>query len=167
MHSKAHGSGIFTAESFFINFGPNPSHGPNLANFLKKIAPLGALQGLSLETSLLLIPAVLYLIYVDSQGVGAFGHRDLSLTLLLAFSGVVTALPLLMFARAARAISLTLLGILQYIAPTVQFLLGIFLYNEPFTMTLLVGFSLIWLALLIFTLEGIREYRMVTSVPAR
>jgi chloramphenicol-sensitive protein RarD len=134
---------------------------------IKKIAPLGALQGLSLETSLLLIPAVLYLIYVDSQGLGAFGHRDLSLTLLLAFSGVVTALPLLMFARAARAISLTLLGILQYIAPTVQFLLGIFLYNEPFTMTLLVGFSLIWLALLIFTLEGIREHRMVTSVPAR
>jgi chloramphenicol-sensitive protein RarD len=126
---------------------------------IKKIAPLGALQGLSLETSLLLIPAVLFLLYLNSQGEGSFGQRDLSLTLLLAFSGVVTALPLLMFSRAARAISLTLLGILQYIAPTVQFLLGIFLYNEPFTLTLLAGFALIWLALLVFTLEGIRERR--------
>jgi chloramphenicol-sensitive protein RarD len=83
----------------------------------------------------------------------------LNVTLLLAFAGVITALPLLLFGLAARSIPLTMLGILQYIAPTVQFLLGIFLYQEPFTVTRLVGFSIIWLALLIFTVEGLYERR--------
>lgn len=136
-----------------------------LYGLIKKIAPLGALQGLSLETGLLFIPAALYLLFLDFQGAGAFGQVSLSVTILLAFAGIITATPLLLFARAARAISLTLLGILQYIAPTVQFLLGVFLYNEPFTLTRLVGFSIIWIALLIFTFEGLNERRKrITSV---
>lgn len=126
---------------------------------IKKIAPLGSLHGLSLETGILFIPAVLYLLYAESQAIGSFGNLGWDITLLLAFSGVITALPLLLFARSARMIPLTLLGILQYIAPTVQFLLGIFLYQEPFTLTRLVGFAIIWLALLIFTLEGIYHQR--------
>jgi chloramphenicol-sensitive protein RarD len=136
-----------------------------LYGLIKKIAPLGALQGLSLETGLLFIPAALYLLFLDFQGAGAFGRVSLSVTILLALAGIITATPLLLFARAARAISLTLLGILQYIAPTVQFLLGVFLYNEPFTLTRLVGFSIIWIALLIFTFEGLNERRKrITSV---
>jgi chloramphenicol-sensitive protein RarD len=136
-----------------------------LYGLIKKIAPLGALQGLSLETGLLFIPAALYLLFLDFQGAGAFGQVSLSVTILLALAGIITATPLLLFARAARAISLTLLGILQYIAPTVQFLLGVFLYNEPFTLTRLVGFSIIWIALLIFTFEGLNERRKrITSV---
>jgi chloramphenicol-sensitive protein RarD len=90
----------------------------------------------------------------------------LNVTLLLALAGVITALPLLLFGLAARSIPLTLLGILQYIAPTVQFLLGIFLYQEPFTVTRLVGFSIIWMALLIFTVEGLYERRKrIASAP--
>jgi chloramphenicol-sensitive protein RarD len=133
---------------------------------IKKIAPLGSLHGLSLETGIIFIPALLYLLYAESQGNGSFGHLGLNVTLLLALAGVITALPLLLFGLAARSIPLTMLGILQYIAPTVQFLLGIFLYQEPFTATRLVGFSIIWLALLIFTVEGMYERRKrIASAP--
>jgi chloramphenicol-sensitive protein RarD len=125
----------------------------------KKISPLNALHGLTLETGILFIPALLYLLFAESRASGSFGHLGMNVTILLAFSGVVTALPLLLFTRAARSIPLSLLGILQYIAPTIQFLLGIFLYQEPFTLTRLVGFAIIWLALAIFTLEGIYERR--------
>jgi len=133
---------------------------------IKKIAPLGSLHGLTLETGIIFIPALLFLLYAESQGNGSFGHLRLNVTLLLAFAGVITALPLLLFGLAARSIPLTMLGILQYIAPTVQFLLGIFLYQEPFTATRLVGFSIIWLALLIFTVEGLYERRKrIASAP--
>ena len=95
---------------------------------------------------------------------GSFGHADLSINLLLIFTGVATGLPLLMFAAAAPRIPLTTIGILQYLAPTIQFLLGIFLYGEPFTPTRLVGFSLIWLALLIYTIEGVVERRRTAAL---
>lgn len=130
---------------------------------LKKIAPLGSLYGLTLETSVVFLPALMYLFYVESQGTGAFGHAGWQVNLLLALSGVVTALPLLMFATAARAIPLSLVGILQYIAPTSQFLLGVLVFDEPFSQARLVGFSIIWLALLIFTLEGVLVRRKSTA----
>jgi len=126
---------------------------------IKKIAPLGAVDSLFMETGIIFLPALLYLLFSENQGGGAFGHFGWEITILLVFSGVVTAFPLLLFGRAARSIPLSLLGILQYIAPTVQFLLGIYLYQEPFTLTLLVGFAIIWIALLIFTLEGIFNHR--------
>jgi chloramphenicol-sensitive protein RarD len=133
---------------------------------IKKIAPLGSLHGLSLETGILFIPAVIYLLFAESQANGAFGHLGITVTILLVLVGVVTALPLLLFGHAARTIPLTLLGILQYIAPTFQFLLGVYLYQEPFTATRLVGFIFIWLALLIFTLEGVYARRkQIASAP--
>lgn len=121
---------------------------------LKKISPLGALNGLTLETAILFLPAVGYLFYVESQGNGSFGHTGWEPTLLLALSGVVTSVPLLMFATAVRSIPLSMMGLLQYIAPTGQFLLGVLVFGEPFTKVRLVGFGIIWFALLIFTLEG-------------
>jgi chloramphenicol-sensitive protein RarD len=130
-----------------------------LYGLIKKVAPLGSLHGLSLETGILFIPATIYLLFLENQGAGAFGHESLTITLLLVFVGVVTALPLLLFGFAARTIPLSLLGILQYIAPVFQFFLGIYLYQEPFTTTRLVGFAFIWLALLIFTLEGVYTRR--------
>lgn len=130
-----------------------------LYGLLKKITPLGALHGLTMETGILCIPALIYLLYAESQADSAFGQLGLTTSVLLAFSGIVTALPLLFFSRAARSIPLSLLGILQYIAPTVQFLLGVFLYQEPFTLTRLVGFVIIWLSLAIFTMEGIYDHR--------
>lgn len=130
-----------------------------LYGLIKKTAPLGALRGVTLETGILFLPSLAYLFFLDSQGSAAFGHAGLTITLLLAMVGVVTALPLLMFASSARLIPLWLLGLLQYIAPTGQFLIGVFVYDEPFSSVQLVGFSIIWMALLLFTLEGFYHRR--------
>lgn len=138
-----------------------------LYGLIKKVAPLGALHGLTLETAILFLPATGILIYLESQGRGAFGHLGVGTTLLLALAGVITAVPLLMFATAARSIPLTLVGLLQYIAPTVQFLLGVLLYKEPFTSVQLVGFSLIWLALIIYSVEGFLSRRRPSQLAKR
>lgn len=127
---------------------------------LRKTAALGSLEGLSLETALLSIPTLAYLVYLEWMGTSSFGHVGTMTSLLLALSGLVTAFPLLMFAYAARQVTLATVGILQYIAPTLQFLLGVFVYEEPFTRTRLVGFAAIWIALLIYSVEGVvRERR--------
>jgi chloramphenicol-sensitive protein RarD len=81
-------------------------------------------------------------------------------------TGAVTSIPLLMFASAARQIPLTMIGILQYIAPTLQFLIGVFLYHEPFDQSRLIGFSLVWLALIIFWVENYLANRVpVQPIP--
>lgn len=129
---------------------------------LKKVAPLGALHGLSLETALLFLPSVGYLAVIEFLGRGAFGHMNWVTSLLLVLVGAVTVLPLLLFASAVRSIPLSLAGLVQFVAPTGQFLLGVLLYGEPFTHTRLIGFGVIWTALLIFTLEGFAERRRTT-----
>ncbi len=126
---------------------------------LRKTAPLGSLEGLSLETALLSVPTLAYLVGLELAGRGAFGHAGLATSLLLAGAGVVTAFPLLMFAYAARNVTLATVGILQYIAPTLQFLLGVFVYEEPFTSTRLVGFAAIWIALAVYSVEGLMVER--------
>ncbi|MCB8980433.1 MAG: EamA family transporter RarD [Ardenticatenaceae bacterium] len=126
-----------------------------LYGLIRKTAPLGSLEGLSLETALMFIPALGYLVYLEATGTAAFGHVDTLTTVLLGFAGVATAVPLLLFAAGARLIKLATIGILQYIAPTLQFLIGVLIYHEAFTMDRLVGFSLIWLALLIYSAENI------------
>lgn len=122
---------------------------------LRKIAPLGSLEGFTLETLLLFAPALGFLLYREALGAGAFGHAGLGTALLLACAGVVTAVPMLLFASGARRITLTSLGILQYIAPTIQFLLGVLVYGEALTAARLIGFGIIWLALAIYTLESV------------
>lgn len=126
---------------------------------VKKISPLGSLYGLTLETGLVFLPALGYLIYVQAVGEGAFGHTGAVSDLLLVGAGVVTTIPLLMFASAAKRIPLTMVGIMQYIAPTLQFLIGVLIYKEPFTTTSLLGFSLVWTALIIFWVEGVYARR--------
>jgi chloramphenicol-sensitive protein RarD len=121
---------------------------------LKKIGPLGSLYGLMIETGALLVPAVLYLLYCSAFVQGVFLHGDLVSAGLLIGTGLVTAVPLLMFAAAAPRIPLSLLGVLQYIAPTLQFLLGVLVYREPFTQSQLIGFGGVWMGLLIFGVEG-------------
>jgi len=129
---------------------------------LKKIAPLGALHGLTLETAILFLPALGYLLFAESQGSAAFGHASWTVTLLLALAGVITAIPLLLFASAARSIPLYMIGILQYIAPTLQFLLGVLVFGEAFTSARVVGFSIIWLALLLYSVESYLVRRRMT-----
>ncbi|HET89311.1 MAG TPA: EamA family transporter RarD [Chloroflexi bacterium] len=126
---------------------------------LRKIASLESLEGLALETTLMSVPALIYLISLELAGQALFGHADAVTNVLLALSGVATALPLLLFAYAARRITLATVGILQYLAPTGQFLLGTLAYREPFTPARLVGFSVIWTALLIYSLEGVLQAR--------
>lgn len=130
-----------------------------LYGLLKKIAPLNALNGLTLETTLVLLPAVGYLLFVEFSGSGAFIHAGFSTSLLLVFCGVVTATPLLLFAAAAQQVPLSTLGLLQYISPTLQFLVGVFLYHESFTQERAIGFSIIWLALILFSMEGFFQRR--------
>ncbi|RMF43624.1 MAG: EamA family transporter RarD, partial [Anaerolineae bacterium] len=121
---------------------------------VKKTSPLDARQGLTMEMSVLFFPALAYLLWLESQGVAAFGHQNWQTTLLLGFAGVVTAVPLLMFGAAARSIPLSMVGFLQYLAPTLQFLIGVFVYHEPFPVERLLGFSLVWAGLLVYALEG-------------
>jgi len=132
-----------------------------LYGLIKKIAPLDALQGLTLETAAVFVPALGYLLFEESTGNGAFGHAGLLTTLLLALCGVVTAVPLLLYAAALRHTPLSVMGFLQYISPTIQFLVGVFLYGEPFTPQRAIGFSFIWLALIILSAEGYLHQRRI------
>jgi len=135
---------------------------------VKKLAPLGALHSLTLETGLLFIPALGYLLWMAKAGEGAFIRQGSAITLLLAAAGVITAVPLLLFGAAARRVPLSTLGILQFIAPTCQFLLGVFVYGEEFTLARLAGFVCIWLALLLYVGEGlIAQHRQAALDKAR
>ena len=122
---------------------------------LRKIAHLGALEGLALET-ILLAPLVLTILAVTVlNGDNGFLQASPTSQILLVLSGPVTAIPLLMFARAARRIPLSLLGLLQYISPTMQLLTGVFIYDEPFDGPRLTGFVVIWSALAVYSVEGL------------
>lgn len=122
---------------------------------LRKTASLDSLAGLTLETLLIFPPALIYLLFLETNGAGAFGHTGWDVTLLLAAAGLVTAGPLLLFAAGARRISLTTLGLLQYLAPSLQFTIGVLVYGEPLTPERLTGFALIWLALAIYSGESL------------
>ena len=118
------------------------------------MAPLGAVQGLTLETSILFVPAAVYLIYVDRLGTGGFGHAGGVRTLLMISAGPITTVPLVFFAAAVRRIPLSAMGMLQYINPTAQFLIGVLLYKEPFTAAQFIGFGMVWAALAMYAVEG-------------
>ena len=132
---------------------------------VKKLAPLGSLYGLTLETGILFIPAVIYLFYVDRTGAGAFLHSNLTTNLLLIGAGVVTTVPLLMFASAAQRLPLSMVGIMQYIAPTIQFLLGVLVYKEPFDRVHLIGFGVVWIALILFAAENLWARSTISPAP--
>lgn len=126
---------------------------------LRKTAQLGSLEGLTVEMSILFLPALAGLLWLISRGEAAFGAAGPQITLLLIFSGVITAIPLLLFASGARQVPLSTLGLLQYIAPTLQFSIGVFLYHEPFDHVRLIGFSIVWLALAVYWFEGYQHRR--------
>jgi chloramphenicol-sensitive protein RarD len=136
-----------------------------LYGLIKKTAPLGSLYGLTLETGLLFVPAVLYLVYCQLTGQGAFLHSGLKTDSLMIGAGLVTIIPLLLFASAAPRVPLTTIGILQYINPTMQFLLGVLIYKEPFTRDRLIGFTIIWAGLILFWLEGLYSRRAAPGTP--
>jgi chloramphenicol-sensitive protein RarD len=108
----------------------------------------------------MLVPAAIaYLFFLKTNGTLVFGRGGLWLSILLISTGVVTAVPLFWFGYAARYLRLTTLGFLQYLAPTGSFFLGVFLYREPFTRGHLITFTMIWMALALFTWEAIARWR--------
>jgi chloramphenicol-sensitive protein RarD len=136
---------------------------------MKKMATLGAVQGLALETGLLFVPAAVLLIAEHLSGRGALGHSGALRDALMLAAGPVTTLPLLLFAAGVRRIPLSLVGMLQYVNPTMQISIGVLLYKEPFSRVQLVGFALVWSALVLFAVEGYASRRWpqlgVTDVP--
>jgi chloramphenicol-sensitive protein RarD len=125
-----------------------------LYGLVKKTGPLNSFFGLTLETGILFVPALGYLLYLERIGQGAFLHIDTLSNWLMAGAGLVTTVPLLLFSSAAQRVPLAVIGILQYITPTMLFLLGVFVYKEDFSTAQLIGFGLVWAALVVFSLEG-------------
>lgn len=144
------GDGIWISLTLAMSFA--------LYGFLRKIAPVESLEGLSIETLLLVPIALGWLIWLHHQGVGVMG-RDTATDFLLVLSGAITAVPLLLFTAAAKRLPYSTLGFLQYIAPSIQFLLAVLLFGETLTLAHLFCFGAIWTALLIFAADGVRTGR--------
>jgi chloramphenicol-sensitive protein RarD len=156
------GTGAVAVVVLTVNYGRLPWIALALAfsfgmyGFVKKRLGLPATDGLFLESSALVLPALVYLIILGAQGHSSFGHGSSWHTLGLALTGVATAVPLLLFAGAANRLTLTALGMVQYLAPTLQLLIGVAVYHEPMPAARWAGFALVWLALVVFTWDGIR-----------
>jgi chloramphenicol-sensitive protein RarD len=130
-----------------------------LYGLVRKVAAVDAVRGLAIESGLMALPAVPYLLWCERAGQGHFLHGDGHLDLLLLLGGPVTALPLVLFAWAVLRVSMLAIGVMQYIAPTVQLLLGVWLFHEPFDGPRQLAFGLIWMALALFTGEALWRYR--------
>lgn len=144
------------SEGLWISLGLAFSFG--FYGLVRKVAPVEALEGLAIETLILAPFALGWLIWLG-QGDGLVFGEDIGLSLLLAFGGVLTAVPLLMFAAAARRMPYAELGLLQYVAPTLQFLLAVVAYGEPMTSAHIVCFAFIWTGLALYAAGNIAELR--------
>jgi chloramphenicol-sensitive protein RarD len=160
--------GIIAVLVIAIGYGQVPWIGLTLAasfggyGLVKKLARTPALESLAVETSVMVLPAIAYLLFANARGYGSFGHVSAGMDLLLISSGVVTGVPLLFFAAAARRVPLSVMGMLQYITPVLQFLIGIFLRHEALSGSELAGFALVWVALAVL---GIGELRQLGRAP--
>lgn len=148
-----------------VEFGQPPWIGLALAasfgsyGALRKAARLGALEGLALETWLMFPISLGYLIWLGTAGPSVTFEGSLAQRWALVAAGPITSVPLLLFAAGARRIPLSLTGVLQYVTPTLQLLLGVLLWHEPFPARKLIGYGLIWLALAIYSAEGLWVWR--------
>jgi chloramphenicol-sensitive protein RarD len=137
-----------------------------LYGLLRKTAGLGALEGLTLET-LILAPVVLpALVWLTAAPGGAMARGDWALNGWLLFSGPLSALPLLFFAAAARRLPLATVGLVQYLSPTLQFVLGLWVFHEPMQATRLLGFGLIWAGLAVYSADALRRPTVPAPQPA-
>jgi len=144
-----------------LNYGQFPWIALTLAvtfalyGYIRKTAALGAVNGLTVEISVLIFPSFLLFIYLGYKGTLVLPALDLEMYCWLSLAGAITVFPLSMFAYGARRIPYSTLGFIQYVAPTLQFLLGVFLFNEVFNDDKLIGFSFIWLALILYSIENL------------
>ncbi len=128
-------------------------------SLLRKTAPLGSLEGLAVETAVLFPLALIYLAWESMQGANVFASSGWSLRWLLIAAGPVTTIPLLLFAAGARRIPFSLLGILQYLTPSILLGLGVWLYHEPFGANKAIGFGLVWAGIAVYVMEGLLALR--------
>lgn len=133
---------------------------------VRKVAPVGPMVGLASETIIMLPAALGLFLWWGMEGVGHFGTLGRQVDVLLLAAGVVTAVPLLLFASAARRMKYATIGLIQYIGPTIQFMLAIFLYREPLATTHLVTFPLIWAGLVLYSWDAWRQSRSEAQAPA-
>jgi chloramphenicol-sensitive protein RarD len=131
----------------------------SLYGLIRKTVAIEALPGLAVEMVFLTPFALIYLIACETTGTGAFGHAGTSVDALLVTSGVVTAIPLVLFAYGARRIRLSTLGVIQFIGPSLQLLCGLVVFGEPFPSSRAAGFVLIWIGLVIYAVNGWRRSR--------
>jgi chloramphenicol-sensitive protein RarD len=130
-----------------------------LYGLMKKLVRTEAAPGLFVETALVAVPAAAVLAVAHSAGEGTFANAGTGHALLLMSSGVATAIPLLLFAAAARRIPLSTVGLLQYLTPSMQLAIGVFVYGEPMPLARLAGFAVVWVALVVFTVDLLRHAR--------
>ena len=135
----------------------------SLYGLVRKVIQVEALQGLAVETLVLAPLAVGYLIWCELNGTAAFGHSGAVENALLVGCGPITAVPLFLFAYGARLIPYSTVGLILYITPSLQMLSGIFLYHESFSGARAIGFAMIWVALLIYVIDGVRRSRQTAS----
>lgn len=134
--------------------------------FIKKTVHLGPLHSLTAETAILVPASIVILLVLRSNGTLEFGRAP-GLTLLLLASGIVTAFPLLLFAAAARRIPLTLLGLLQYMTPVMQFILAVAVFGEHMGTDQWIGFAIVWVALIVLSVDAIRRARRTSIESAQ
>ena len=145
------GAGLWISLTLALSFA---SYG-----FLRKIAPVDSLEGLWVETLVLAPLSLAWVLWLVAQGTAGFGHQGWSIDFFLILGGAVTALPLLLFTAAAKRLPYSTLGFLQYIAPSIQLLLAVLIFHEPFGQAQALCFAAIWAALAIFSVEAIRTAR--------
>jgi chloramphenicol-sensitive protein RarD len=159
------GIGALAVAILTVDYGHLPYVALTLAasfgcyGLIKKRMSLPPAEGLFVESGVLALPALGYLTWLNLSGGAEFGHVSASHTVLMLVSGVATAVPLLLFAGAANRVPLVGLGILQYVAPILQLACGILIFHEPMPPARLAGFGLVWIALIIFTVDGLRHAR--------
>src|SRR3954454_23188796 len=130
-----------------------------LYGLMKKLVRVEAAPGLFVETAVVVVPALVVVGVLEARGDAAFGHAGIGQALLLVSSGIATAVPLLLFAAAARRVPLSTVGLLQYVTPLMQLAIGVFVYGEPMPPARLAGFAIVWLALAVFTADTLRQAR--------
>ena len=127
--------------------------------FCRKARPIGPNQGFFLEVLILSVPALAYIVWLESTGAGHFGDTGMADVLWLLACGVVTAIPLMIYANGAKLLRLSTIGIMQYIAPTMIFIIAVFAFGEPFGTTKLIAFVFIWAALFLYSGSMLRSAR--------
>jgi chloramphenicol-sensitive protein RarD len=136
-----------------------------LYGYFKKRAAVGAVESLAIETGYMAVPALVTLLVIEARGDLAFAHHSPGNTVLLMLTGVITAIPLLFFGAATRRLPLSVIGLLQYLAPVLQFAVGVGIDHEKMSPARWAGFSLVWVALVVLTWDGLRPRRTAAAQP--